>query len=653
MEAAVKVALPSERLMGSTEGFGSGGSSGGVVVGEVRWHTEGACSSGGKKDDARAVNVSAPAFWRKIPDSEVCVEVCQPSSLHSCDAANDRGLGSISSHPSTLDLDAKAVLQKSGKVVRNNSGSTKKSGMVQMEVSKSKPGLRDVNGISLELASSSASCNISEKNQLVKQKNNSASRRGDKRNCKVKHKSRCESFSLRNGLVGFNSAAGGNNYFGIYGLKPDVFDITKYVNEPSLDELLHGSDSCPCVAKDKGKKAANSNNNLLQSVRKACSVIQAQKVLQSQNCAEIDNCIQKVSSGLVTVSSAGGHTDGEKRDGCTADLPSPDKVQESDDKIKMSNVVDSPLCEPKDVLERLALPPPKDLDLLLSDASRSTFSSKNNTDPRLGKQVSHRSGLPPFPWSHSFSGHKLGSDAVKLSTSRTICQGRWVKVQNSVALQKGSADLLVNFESLTFDECLVPPLNLASEHPQNELAQSERVLSAFGACAISKVPTDSVKPDEHSPSHVAAQTLLDMAASLMENPSATVKLLKKPPQAAIKTSKLKAIERPDKLFDASKSTTRPINPSKVGDDGFPSKKLRVSADVTNTYVNHTEPVRKRMLHWSTPVSVKTPPKKLFRDSSTSTDNYGMNIVKKPFIMKPPRGTDKSSSNQLKFSRSSQ
>lgn len=117
------------------------------------------------------------------------------------------------------------------------------------------------------------------------------------------------------------------SYSGIYGLKPDVFDITKYVDELSLDELLRGSYDCPCTAKDKGKKAANSNDSLLQSVRSACSVLQAQKVSQTQNCGEIDNsCIRKVSTGSVTVSSAVSQADGEKGDSCAAELPSSDKV---------------------------------------------------------------------------------------------------------------------------------------------------------------------------------------------------------------------------------------------------------------------------------------------------------------------------------------
>ncbi|KAL6547783.1 hypothetical protein OROHE_009488 [Orobanche hederae] len=457
--------------MGSAEGLG-----GGVLVGEIRWHKEAACSSGGKK---------APVSWRKFYDSEVCMEACHQSSLHSDDVVSGRDSRNMNSHPTTLDIYATSVLQKSGKIVRKNSGCTKRSGMTHMEVSKNKSGLHDVNGTVPELASSSARCNVSEKNQLVQQKNSSTSRRGDKRNSKANYKSRCDSFSLKSGLVGFNSAAGGNNFIGICGLKPDVFDITKDVTELSLDELLCGSYSCPFI-KDKGK-TTNLNSKLLQSVRSACSILQPQKVSRVQNFAETDNSsFRNDSPGLVAFNSAVGQTYGNKGDCFPADLPS--KVHESDDIIKISDFADSPLYKPKDIVERLALSRPKDLDVLLSDAARTTSSSKTSTDARLSKSVSQRTGLPPFTWSHSFSGHnRLGSDAVKLSMSRALCQGRWVKVKNCVALHKGCADLLKDFESLTFDQSLVPS---TSDRPENEFAQIDRVLSSFDASSPSKIPAD-------------------------------------------------------------------------------------------------------------------------------------------------------------------
>lgn len=154
----------------------------------------------------------------------------------------------------------------------------------------------------------------------------------------------------------------------------------------------------------------------------------------------------------------------------------------------MSTVAESPLFTPKEILERLALPPPKDLDLLLSDASKTTLSSKSNTDPRLSKQVPNRAGLPPFPWSHNFSGHsKVASDTPKSSTSRSICQGRWVKVETSSAIRSGLANLLVDFESLAFDQNLVPSTNLTCEQANN-FAPIERDFSTFVACSSSEAP---------------------------------------------------------------------------------------------------------------------------------------------------------------------
>lgn len=43
-----------------------------------------------------------------------------------------------------------------------------------------------------------------------------------------------------------------------------------------------------------------------------------------------------------------------------------------------ANILQFPLFEPKDVLDRLTLPPHKDLDLMLLDSMKPTSSSKGN-----------------------------------------------------------------------------------------------------------------------------------------------------------------------------------------------------------------------------------------------------------------------------------
>lgn len=57
-------------------------------------------------------------------------------------------------------------------------------------------------------------------------------------------------------------------------MKSDNRDVTKDLNDLSLSELLDGSYACPVGSKDKGKKATTLNENVLHSVRKACSLFE-------------------------------------------------------------------------------------------------------------------------------------------------------------------------------------------------------------------------------------------------------------------------------------------------------------------------------------------------------------------------------------------
>ncbi|XP_073123119.1 uncharacterized protein [Henckelia pumila] len=628
--------------MGSAEGFG-----GGVLVTEVGRLSGGACSSGVQKD-VQVDDMSVPGSWGKIPVSELCRQASQLPSLPNKDVVKNSGLENRNSPSLALDVGDKLLIGRTGEIPRSNSVCSKRSGMLPMEVSDTKSELFDAEGMPFGLASYPASSNTSEKTQVAKQRKSSVIKRGDKRNGKM-HKNRCDSISLKNGLVSFNSASGGNNIFGIYGLKADVVDITKYFNEIPLDEILHGKYHCPSIANDKGKKAVNSNSSLLQSVRKAYSVLQARKVLQAEKCAEIDHsCNQKVSTSLVTASSSTSQSDSDKGESCDPDPPSFDKVQESVGKMNLSTLIsDSPLYRPKEILERLALSPPKDLESFLFDVAKPASSFlKQGNDPRLGKSVSHRSGLPPFPWSNSFSGHnKSGADASKLSVGRIICPGRWVKVRNSTALQRGSTDLQMDLGLLTFDHSLVPSFNLKSERPEHQIAPTEKLLPSSEACSTSKLPA----ADEHSPMYAAAQALCELAAhSSKKNPHSTVKLLGKPSQIAMKACKSKAMERSDKFSDPPKSKSGTTNLINLGDEGFPSKKLKLTTDVRNTYNSRTDSLKKHALNWSTPEPVRSPPMKLFRESKPEIDRYNINLVKKPYMMKPPRAAERPGIGQQKL-----
>lgn len=108
---------------------------------------------------------------------------------------------------------------------------------------------------------------------------------------------------------------------GLYGLKHDIHDVTKLMDEPTLDELLRGTFDCPSLSKDKGKKTSNMSENFLSSVKKACSILHFPKSVQSQNMAEMDSSSNKkmsaCESSSVCVVESGDN--GDKGQSCATD----------------------------------------------------------------------------------------------------------------------------------------------------------------------------------------------------------------------------------------------------------------------------------------------------------------------------------------------
>lgn len=637
---AVELPLPAvSNLMGS-EGFAA-----------VRPTIDTCTSFLPQRDEGCDVNDSEPAFWNNIPNVELRGRDRQLFSFHNEDAPKDVNIGNTSDSILLVPtLDAKSLQRKSGKVARSNGGFSKRPRIPQMEVSIFKAGAGDINGISKELGSSPAKCNFAEKTQITKQKNNLNGKRGDKRNGKVS-KSKCDSFSLKAGLVSFSSAAGGNISLGVYGSKPDIYDLTKHVDELSLNGLLDGSHKCPSFTKDKGKKVANLNENILHSVREACSILRLQKPIQPQNFAGIDDTYnQKVSTCLVgTHSSLASRNDSDKGDTYNKD-PS---LCNKDSCIKLktpANILDLPSYQPKIILERLALPPPKDLEFMLLDTAKPSVPSKGNPDPRLCKPPSNRGGLPPFSWSHTSGGHcRSNSDAVKLSTNRSTCQGRWVRIGNPATFLGPTDRFLSELESLKYDQSLVPsggpkPGPSESENAPStsvSFASFERVSSSSAAHSIvSSFPSVTAG---HSPRLLAAaQTLYDIATQpLKQSPNGMIRWPKKPSQKAMKACKLKSNEKSEKRPDS------PFN--SAAEMMTPSKKLKLSVDEKNNDLTQSNITMKGPMHWSTTRSSRSSPSKLLKDSVGETRHHNANIVKKSCMMPPPaRVLDKAYNSQPKM-----
>jgi len=138
---------------------------------------------------------------------------------------------------------------------------------------------------------------------------------------------------------------------------------------------------------------------------------------------------------------------------------------------KSSSPLDFPLYQPKDVLERIAVPRSQDLDSLLLDESKPVVPKKNSNNLRYGKQVSHQPSLPTFPWSHAFGSHsRSNSDIVKLSTSRSTCKGKWARIGLIASSTDISRGCFTNLDSFSYDQSLVPSTSSLSNKDCPSLA---------------------------------------------------------------------------------------------------------------------------------------------------------------------------------------
>ncbi|XP_042505715.1 uncharacterized protein LOC122082314 isoform X2 [Macadamia integrifolia] len=346
--------------------------------------------------------------------------------------------------------------RKSGKG-ESTSPCLKRQRADQFEDAMNHDGVDDSNVISEMPGPSQEKCTFSEKSRVVKQKHGRDVKR-------VKAKNKFDPFFPKGGLLSSNSAVGGNNILGIYGLKSGIHDVTKHVDELSLNELLDGSYECSNICQDIGKKVADTNENILHSVRKACFILQLKRPVQSQNSFELDSGSNRNAPSWLVISGSCGTSsmDCDKVVNNTANFTSPSEIHYSCSKRGPSvNVNNSPLLQPKDILERLALPPAKDLDSLLLDLSKLGVSSRSSTDLRPSKLTSKRVGLPPFSWSHSIGVPcKTNADVGKLGTTRSTSQGRWVRIGSAASSLGNACGGFSDLDSLTYDLSLIPSRGL-------------------------------------------------------------------------------------------------------------------------------------------------------------------------------------------------
>ncbi|CAA6671594.1 unnamed protein product [Spirodela intermedia] len=242
-----------------------------------------------------------------------------------------------------------------------------------------------------------------DKFRAVKNKRCQESRKRDRKTLRTTVKTK---FDSKDSLVNSHSTVNGNRGFGTLGVKFDHLDLTKSVDDLSLNELLDGSFSCPPNSyQERAKKASSANENILLSIRKAASVLTAHNTMGSSGSWKAPGTLDSTNSERE-----------DKYAEATAFLP-----------LHQANVNDSPAYQPKDILQRLGLSAARDLGSILADSD-------------VG-----RGALPAFPWSISHTGpSKPIVDASKSTMSRSSSQGKWVRI--------GSNSCLMGEERSSFPE---------------------------------------------------------------------------------------------------------------------------------------------------------------------------------------------------------
>ncbi|KAL5727132.1 hypothetical protein ACHQM5_000359 [Ranunculus cassubicifolius] len=435
---------------------------------------------------------------------------------------------------------------------------------------------------------------ISERSPGVGRKHSLDGRRGDKRHFKQPTKSKLDPFFSK-GSPNSSPSTGGGSILGMYGLKSDTHDVTKHIEDLSLNDLLDGSYKYPCLSKDKSKKTAATNENLFLAIKSACSILKPLKSPQPI-VADLNNCsTSKVDTGIFgSDSSQASGTEPGKGDNVMENL-----VQNKKTCIETTT---SQLCEPKNILERLSLPQAKSLDTLLAETSnKSALSRSMINDFRSSKPMPYGSSLPPFPWSHCSNGHgssKAGIDTTKICSNRS----KWVQIGSLVNSNGGDGP---NFDlsSLNFDHestCVKGPdasLTKCSSSCDSQLK--------LELCVENQPTKGSKSETEHSPRLLAgAQLLYEIARHSDENQSnGQITWPKKPSQKSMKARKPRTSGKLDDTSSIPRSVSRPNDSFEKMD----KKPRYLSPNSKKMDIRHTNHIGRGTIKWSVPTSSRSSP----------------------------------------------
>ncbi|XP_047156282.1 uncharacterized protein LOC124827301 isoform X1 [Vigna umbellata] len=586
----------------------------------------------------------------KFAETQLCKNSSQLPHLKGEEASkNSPSANGKSSPVINSRLEGVSLQRKAAKSSRTNSSCSKRPRISQPEDSLSPIGIEESKDISDKLGSNNLSCTSPEKSQLPKQRSN-ASKRGDKRNFKVPSaKTKFDSSSMKTCASIFSSTSSGNNFFGLYGLKHDFHDVTKLMDEPPLDDLLRGTFDCPILSKDKGKKTSNMSVSFLNSVKKACSILQLPKSIQSQNMSEVDySSNMKMSTcQLSSVCAAESVGNGDKEQSLDMSSCQKDHCSEIE---SSTSPLDFPLHQPKDVLERLAVHPLQELESLLLDVSKPAATTKNsNNDQRSGKQLSRRPSLPAFTWSHAFGGHsRTNSDAVKSSASRSTCQGKWSRIGVITGSTNTDRSSFTNLDTFSYDQSLVPSSGSSEKknfssffanRPFHQLDSSSSVSCSEDSQAKAELggQVDTKENDERCPRILtAAQTLCEIATrSPRQSSDGILRWQRKTSQKAMKACHYKSNEKLEEMTSRSISTIGSDMAGRSMEQIIPSKKARFSIVENKNSSHYNNDAKKGHFVWPISKSSRSLPSKQVRDSFVENKRTNASILKQHCMMPPP------------------
>uniref|UniRef100_A0ACD6AQ59 Uncharacterized protein n=1 Tax=Avena sativa TaxID=4498 RepID=A0ACD6AQ59_AVESA len=393
-----------------------------------------------------------------------------------------------------------------------------------------------------------------------------------------------------------------------------------------------------CAGREKGKKVLHTKDELLVSVRKAFSM------LSDMDCSHGKDANFTPSPRLHSASTSS----------CDVKEKCSDKPSSLVKDPLQTEVCNTILHCPKDILSRLTLPQGHDLDTLLSAGSESSAAVPSMTV--------HGASLPPFPWSHSQAGgYRPSVDSGKHGSSRSNSHWQWMKVGSYPTALDYEESTVHKIDDLLQEMDMVKSSIIDSCGRQSNLCCTESTSGSFGQTTYSKKigsehggSSDNFQRNDSEHSLLktpqasrkilrAAETLCDMRRSTecwsaQGYSNGTIKWPKSPPE------KVKA-RKPSSPFGTAESSSgsRNSDAARTG-NGHSTKKI---VDRKNDSACMSNP-GKGSIRWPVPIEDAASPVRPEKGLALDTRQTHGNAARHPTHVSSQARLEKEYENQQKL-----